>query len=717
MYTTLIVTHRDMDNEVLKILIHTDTHLGYMERDPHRLQDSFASFEEALMNAKDKKCDLVIHAGDMFHENKPSRQTMHNAMNLFRKYCFGEDPVYFNILNKDEEGNTEIFKPNGGTPNFQSPHQAISLPYFAIHGNHDDPSREGTGCDALSALDILASSNMVNYFGKSERVDTIDVRPVLIKKKGVIVAMYGIGAIRDERFNRMWRDGKVSFVRPPDDNDTYFNILVIHQNRDKGRGSKNCVHESMIPDWITLVIWGNEHECVGDFQDSLTGNFRVYQPGSSVATSLAYTESNEFPKKFGVLDITTNKRFRYKLHDYLQLRPFVYDTIVLKDKLNPQDTKVDEKVKDLLNKRIKELIQVARESSASVSDSYPRCDLTHRVNEPTLVLVRLRVESEGFAALNVQRFGQKYVGNVANPSELLLFSRTKKEKSGLAGKKGEPVRGVAAGGAKDSEDEEKEDGNNAAPSIESFVREQMQSNRLFNVLPSARMEDAIENYVVKKHTNAISDSVKDVLKKFQNTLLKDKDVDARSEALREATQKLKAAEDAIAGKPGAKKAFVPAAGAGSDMSESEEEAAPARKRPAAKKAPATKAAATKKRGPTASSPLVAKARPARGGKRKTYVDDDGEDDEGGGGMGDAYDDDDAVEIDSLSSEEKPKKRAPARKAATKKAPAKKRAAAPIELDSDDDESEPTQKSASLDLTAGSTTSSGRSKRARPASMR
>ena len=88
---------------------------------------------------------------------------------------------------------------------------------------------------------------------------------------------------------------------------------------------------------------GQRAQSVGDFQDSLTGNFRVYQPGSSIATSLAYTESNEFPKKFCVLEITTNKRFRYKLHNYLQLRPFVYDTIVLKDKLNPHDTKVEEK--------------------------------------------------------------------------------------------------------------------------------------------------------------------------------------------------------------------------------------------------------------------------------------------------------------------------------------------------------------------------------------
>lgn len=246
-----------LDNSILKILIHTDTHLGYMERDAHRGADSFAAFEEALYNAKEKKCDFVIHAGDMFHENKPSRQTMHSAMALFRKYCLGDDAVYFSILNAagEKSGAESVFKPNGGAPNFQSPHQAVSLPYFAIHGNHDDPSKEGTTGDALSALDMLSVTNLINYFGKSERVDDIVVRPIIIKKKNCKVALYGLGAIRDERLNRMCRNKKVSFVRPADDNDTYFNILVVHQNRDKGRG-KNCLRESSIPDWMTLVIWG-----------------------------------------------------------------------------------------------------------------------------------------------------------------------------------------------------------------------------------------------------------------------------------------------------------------------------------------------------------------------------------------------------------------------------------------------------------------------------
>lgn len=49
------------------------------------------------------------------------------------------------------------------------------------------------------------------------------------------------------------------------------NIFVLHQNRDYGRGRKNCVHETMIPEWMDVVVWGNEHECVPSMVESLAG--------------------------------------------------------------------------------------------------------------------------------------------------------------------------------------------------------------------------------------------------------------------------------------------------------------------------------------------------------------------------------------------------------------------------------------------------------------
>jgi double-strand break repair protein MRE11 len=113
-----------MNDEIIRILISTDNHLGYLEKDAIRGDDSFASFEEALCMARTKKVDFMLLAGDMFHENKPSRYTMHSTIELLRKYCLGNDSVYTEILNEQ----SEVFKSANRTVNYEDPFHSISLP-------------------------------------------------------------------------------------------------------------------------------------------------------------------------------------------------------------------------------------------------------------------------------------------------------------------------------------------------------------------------------------------------------------------------------------------------------------------------------------------------------------------------------------------------------------------------------------------------------------
>lgn len=112
----------------------------------------------------------------------------------------------------------------------------MDLPIFTIHGNHDDPTRDG-GPELLSAVDLLSVSNLVNYFGRQDEVDNIKINPILIQKGDTKVALYGMGSMRDERLNRMWQGKKVKFLRPEvgggdDDDDEkggWFNIFTLHQ--------------------------------------------------------------------------------------------------------------------------------------------------------------------------------------------------------------------------------------------------------------------------------------------------------------------------------------------------------------------------------------------------------------------------------------------------------------------------------------------------------
>ena len=67
------------------------------------------------------------------------------------------------------------------TVNYEDPNFSVDLPVFAIHGNHDDPTRDG-GADMLAALDILSATNLLNYYGRHDEVDKVTVSPILLRK-------------------------------------------------------------------------------------------------------------------------------------------------------------------------------------------------------------------------------------------------------------------------------------------------------------------------------------------------------------------------------------------------------------------------------------------------------------------------------------------------------------------------------------------------------
>ena len=57
-----------------------------------RGSDSFAAFAEILALARSYDVDLVLLAGDLFHDNKPSRRALHRAMAMLRDACFFDRP-------------------------------------------------------------------------------------------------------------------------------------------------------------------------------------------------------------------------------------------------------------------------------------------------------------------------------------------------------------------------------------------------------------------------------------------------------------------------------------------------------------------------------------------------------------------------------------------------------------------------------------------------
>lgn len=277
----------------LQILVATDNHIGYMEKDVIRGNDSINTFEEILQIAKKHEVDFILLGGDLFHDNKPSRKVLHHCMALLRKYCMGDKPVEFELLSDQAVnfGHTQF-----PVVNFEDPNLNISLPVFSIHGNHDDP----TGSGNLCSLDILSAAGLVNYFGKSTSLEKIEISPVLIQKGTTKLALYGLGAQRDERLHRMFVHKDVTMLRPREFKEDWFNIFVLHQNHSK-HGPTNYIPEQFLDSFLDLIFWGHEHECKLEPIWNNAQKFYVTQPGSSVATSLSEGETR--PKHVGLLSI------------------------------------------------------------------------------------------------------------------------------------------------------------------------------------------------------------------------------------------------------------------------------------------------------------------------------------------------------------------------------------------------------------------------------
>ncbi|KAJ3384660.1 meiotic recombination [Lobulomyces angularis] len=474
------------DNEI-SILIATDNHLGYMDKNPIRGNDSIKTFEEILVIAQKKKVDFILLGGDLFHDNKPQRKTLYQTMALFRQYCFGDRACKLDFLS-DQSVN---FQDKFGVVNYQDPNLNVSMPVFSIHGNHDDPSGDGRLCP----LDLLSVSGFVNYFGKVQDVDDITLSPILLKKGTTNLALYGLGNVRDERLNRTFRRRNVKILRPSENQEDWFNIMVLHQNR-VAHGPKNYIPENFLDDFLQFVIWGHEHECKIDPSLNPQQGFYVTQPGSSIATSLCEGESQE--KYVGLLKIR-NTAYKFEKIKLTTVRPFIMSETVLSADLGSENTSED-KVTKYLKKVVIKMIEEAKNRWKSDNP-------TLQISEFPLPLIRLKVEyGGGFVTTNPQRFGQDFVKQVANPKDILLFYRKKTFK---------PASGT----------------NNESPSIpnvqipakldtfrvEDLVEEYLNAQNL-KVLPENKLGEAVKIFVEKDDKDAIKEFVKESIEITKNLL-------------------------------------------------------------------------------------------------------------------------------------------------------------------------------------------------------
>ncbi|RDL37314.1 Uncharacterized protein BP5553_04747 [Venustampulla echinocandica] len=626
--------------DTIRILIATDSHVGYAERDPIRKHDSWQSFDEVMQLAKSQDVDMVLLAGDLFHDNKPSRQAMYQVMRSLRMNCLGDKPCELEWLSDA----SDIFDKSFDHVNYEDPDINVAIPVFSIHGNHDDP----TGEDSLCSLDLLQVSGLLNYFGRTPQNDKLDIKPVLLQKGQTKLALYGMSNVRDERLFRTFRDGHVKFFKPGVQHKDWFNLMAVHQNHH-AHSETGYLPENFLPEFLDLIIWGHEHECLIDPRQNPETMFHVMQPGSSVATSLVPGES--VPKHVAIVSVT-GRDFKVEKHRIKTVRPFVTRELVLA---------IDErfrglaKVKDNRHKLTSKLVEVVNELIEEAKAEWLTIqDEDDQPIKVPLPLIRLKVEYTApdggqFDFENPQRFSNRFVGKVANVNDVIQFHR---KKTGISkkdnAKKDMPEESILASMAIDN------------VKVERLVREFLTAQSL-KILPQAPFGDAVTQFVDKDDKHAmemfVNESLSSQVKELLTMHKDDDDLEsamdnfrARQEALFEAgvlkrqkrRGKLKPRPQIWDSDMDGEWEDQPGAWEFTDAED--ESAAPATKRgraalggsddetsifsaPTTRKAPAKKAPAKPRAPPKAKAPAKATAKaPARGRAKAAQPSDDEDDD-------------------------------------------------------------------------------------------
>jgi len=230
--------------------------------------------------------------------------------------------------------------------------------------------------------------------------------------------------VRDERLFRTFREKKVKFFQPTVQRKDWFNLMAVHQNH-AAHTESGYLPENFLPDFLDLVVWGHEHECLIDPRLNPEMQFHVMQPGSSVATSLIAGEA--VPKHVAILSVT-GKEFTTENIRLKTVRPFVTRDIILAEEprfrklatVKDNRTKITQELEKVVEKLIKEAISTWQEAQ----------DEPVPAGEIPLPLVRLRVEYSApdggrFDVENPQRFSNKFIGRVANINDVVAFHMKK----------------------------------------------------------------------------------------------------------------------------------------------------------------------------------------------------------------------------------------------------------------------------------------------------
>ncbi|KAL0236723.1 hypothetical protein PCE1_000121 [Barthelona sp. PCE] len=276
-----------------RISIFSDSHLGHKGKDEFRKHDSFYAYEECLYLSNYNECDIILHGGDLFDTSNPNQSITKRFNHITSHYVFGANDTKVKCPQNTDERPYFHGLYDKKTLNFEEPGGSVALPFFAIHGNHDDP----VGLERTSPLHTASCARLINYFGGVNNEDEdIHITPLILEKDGVKVAIYAIGYLKEGRFWSLLTSNRLIFAPPPDN---CYSILVIHENVKKRTIKMKNDFEKLIAQcsFLDFIICGHEH--YSTINEDYTTPLLI--PGSPVRTSFNSDELGD--KNMFILEI------------------------------------------------------------------------------------------------------------------------------------------------------------------------------------------------------------------------------------------------------------------------------------------------------------------------------------------------------------------------------------------------------------------------------
>ncbi|TID13146.1 hypothetical protein CANINC_005002 [Pichia inconspicua] len=416
------VSYIEPGPDTFRILLTTDNHVGYMENDKVRGDDSWKTFAEILKIGREQDVDMIVQGGDLFHVNAPTKKSYYHVMRALREYCWCDKPIEYRLVSDPSDAMA--------TKHFVYPAEYdmnvnVGMPLYAISGNHDD----ATGEELLSPLDILSVSGLINHFGRVIDNEQITVCPLLFNKGKTNLALYGLHSVREERLMKTMASGNLEFLEPDTEEDgdseesvQWFNLMCIHQNHVHRPGVK-VVEETCLPTFLDFVLWGHEHDCKPvAVQNDITGTY-ILQAGSSIATSLS--EGETLDKHVYVLSVK-GKDFSLQPIKLKTVRPFIMKDIVLSRSGLSATSSNKKEVLNYLMIEVELMIENAKQMWKDNNKELFEDEIFTDADIP-LPLIRLRVEySGGYEVENPRFFSNRFVGRVANINDVVLFYKKKR---------------------------------------------------------------------------------------------------------------------------------------------------------------------------------------------------------------------------------------------------------------------------------------------------